>query len=100
MAGASDNLSSANGTTQHELEQCALKTAFPDCSETTLQSISHQLSRRIFLKSDVLIQMDEAGTGAYLLLSGSLQVYGRGQGNQENNGPSPKGRFGLHSIVS
>ena len=26
--------------------------------------------------------MDEAGTCAYLLLSGSLQVYGRGQGHQ------------------
>ena len=82
MAGASDNLSSANGTAQYALEQHALRAAFPDCSETFLQSISHQLSRRIVPKGDVLIQMDEAGTCAYLLLSGSLQVYGRGQGHQ------------------
>ena len=82
MAGESDNLSSANELIQRDLEQHALRAAFPDCSETFLQSISHQLSRRIVPKGDVLIQMDEAGTCAYLLLSGSLQVYGRGQGHQ------------------
>ena len=81
MAGESDNLSSANELIQRDLEQHALRAAFPDCSETFLQNISHQLSRHIVPKGDVLIQMDEAGTCAYLLLSGSLQVYGRGQAN-------------------
>ena len=82
MARENEGLSSPNGTTEHALEQQALRAAFPDCSATILQAISPQLGRRMVPKGDVLIQMDEAGHCAYLLLRGSLQVYSRGQGNQ------------------
>lgn len=68
--------------TSRMIEREALQRAFPGCNSTLLESILEQLEQRRLTAGEVLLQIDEPGQCAYLLLEGVLQVYGRGQDHQ------------------
>ena len=54
----------------------ALVAAFPGCEQGRVDAALSQLSLRSLGAGDILIQADETGRCAYLLLRGVLQVYG------------------------
>jgi len=54
----------------------ALVAAFPGCDQVKIDTALSQLSLRSLGAGDILIQADETGRCAYLLLRGALQVYG------------------------
>ena len=60
----------------------ALRSEFPGCSASAIEAAAQRLTSRSFEAGDILIQINEPGDCAYLLLRGALQVYGRGQDNR------------------
>jgi nitric-oxide synthase len=57
----------------------ALIAAFPGCKRARVEAAVERLNQRSLEAGEVLIQGDEPGRCAYLLLEGSLQVYGYDQ---------------------
>lgn len=57
----------------------SLIAAFPGCKRDRVEAALERLSHRSVAAGEVLIQGDEPGRCAYLLLRGALQVYGHDQ---------------------
>lgn len=70
------------GGTGRTIEREALQRAFPGCDSAVLDATVARLRHRRLTAGEVLLQIDEPGQCAYLLLDGVLQVYGRGQNHQ------------------
>lgn len=59
----------------------SLIAAFPGCNRERVEAALKRLSHRSVVAGEVLIQKDETGRCAFLLLGGILQVYGNDQDN-------------------